>query len=129
MFVLVASEMGLSVCPHGVLDCVRSGNALSGSVEWDSGSDGFLLLQPASSKTAVGATAAVGAACDRIKSRLGARPSLNRARGAPASAPQALPPVSRQRPGRDVCSSASGGMCSPRAKQSTTAGKSILRQS
>ncbi|XP_014068293.2 microtubule-associated tumor suppressor 1 homolog A isoform X1 [Salmo salar] len=79
-------------------------------------------LVPASSKTAVGATAAVGAACDRIKSRLGARPSLNRARGAPASAPQALPPVSRQRPGRDVCSSASGGMCSPRAKQSTTAG-------
>ncbi|XP_029627480.1 microtubule-associated tumor suppressor 1 homolog A isoform X2 [Salmo trutta] len=79
-------------------------------------------LVPASFKTAVGATAAVGAACDRIKSRLGARPSLNRARGAPASAPQALPPVSRQRQGRDVCSSASGGMCSPRAKQSTTAG-------
>ncbi|XP_031645665.1 microtubule-associated tumor suppressor 1 homolog A isoform X4 [Oncorhynchus kisutch] len=74
------------------------------------------------SKTAMGATAAVGAACDRFKSRLGARPSLNRARGAPASAPQALPPVSRQRQGRDVCSSASSGMCSPRAKQSTTAG-------
>ncbi|XP_045070565.1 mucin-5AC-like [Coregonus clupeaformis] len=59
----------------------------------------------ASSKTAAGATAAGGAACDRIKSR----PSLNRARGAPASASQALPPAARLSQGRDVCSSASGG--------------------
>ncbi|XP_045082349.1 microtubule-associated tumor suppressor 1 homolog A isoform X3 [Coregonus clupeaformis] len=63
----------------------------------------------ASSKTAAGATAAGGAACDRIKSRLGVWPSLNRARGAPASASQALPPAARLRQGRDVCSSASGG--------------------